>query len=48
MCLKVYHIDPVKFLSVPGLAWEAALKNTGVKIRIINWYWYAIDGWKSN
>ena len=21
MCLKVYHLDPVKFLSAPGLAW---------------------------
>ena len=21
MCLKIYHLDPVKFLSVPGLAW---------------------------
>ena len=21
MCLKIYHSDPVKFLSAPGLAW---------------------------
>ena len=21
MCLKIYHLDPVKFLTVPGLAW---------------------------
>ena len=28
MCLKNCHLDPVKFLSVPGLAWQAALKKT--------------------
>ena len=27
ICLKVYHLDPVKFLSAPGLAWQAALKK---------------------
>ena len=42
ICLKIYHLDPVKFLSAPGLAWEAALTKT--KIRIINSYWYAING----
>ena len=37
MCLKIYHLDPVKFLSAPGLAWQAALKKTKFsKIRIIN------------
>ena len=24
MCLKFYHLDPVKFLSTPGLAWQAS------------------------
>ena len=24
---KIYHFDPVKFLSVHGLAWQAALKK---------------------
>ena len=27
MCLKTYHLDPVKFLSAPGLAWKAAIKK---------------------
>ena len=36
MCLKIYHLDPVKFLSVLGLAWKAALKKDRSKIRIIN------------
>ena len=31
MCFKVYHLDLVKFLSVPGLVWQVALKNTKVK-----------------
>ena len=25
-CLKIYQLDPAKFLSAPGLAWQAALK----------------------
>ena len=27
MCLKIYKLDPEKFLSVPGLAWQAAFKK---------------------
>ena len=27
MCLKIYHLDPEKLLSAPGLAWQAALKK---------------------
>ena len=32
MCLKIYQLNPVKFLSAPGLAWQAALKKTKVKL----------------
>ena len=35
MCLKICHLDPVKFLSVPGLAWQAALKKTEVKLELL-------------
>ena len=35
MCLKIYHLDPVKFLSAPGLAWQAALKKTEVKLELL-------------
>ena len=35
MCLKIYQLDPAKFLSVPGLTWQAALKNTKVKLDIL-------------
>ena len=34
-CLKVYHLDPVKFLRAPGLAWQAALKKTKVKLELL-------------
>ena len=27
-CLKIYELDPGKFLSAPGLAWQVALKKT--------------------
>ena len=27
MCLKIHHLDLAKFLSAPGLAWQAALKR---------------------
>ena len=32
MCLKICKLDPVKFLSAPGLAWQAVLKKTKVKL----------------
>ena len=31
MCFEIYDLDPAKFLSIPGLAWQAALKKTNVK-----------------
>ena len=35
MNLKIYHLDPVKFLSAPRLAWQAALKKTEVKLELL-------------
>ena len=35
MCTKIYKLDPAKFLSVPGLAWQAALKKTKVKLDLL-------------
>ena len=35
-CLKVYELDPTHFLSAPVLAWQACLKKSKCKIRIIN------------
>ena len=34
-CLEIYLPDPAYFLSVPGLAWQAALKKTKVKLDIL-------------
>ena len=35
MCIKIYELDPAKFLSAPGLAWQAALKKTKVKLDLL-------------
>ena len=35
MCLNIYELDPVKFISAPGLAWKAALKKTEVKLELL-------------
>ena len=35
ICLEIYELDPAKFLSAPGLAWEAALKKTKVKLDLL-------------
>ena len=32
MCLKVYHLDPVKLLSAPGSARQVVLKKSKVKL----------------
>ena len=32
MCIKVYGLDLVYFLSAPGLVWQACLKKAGVKL----------------
>ena len=35
MCINLYELDPAKFLSAPGLAWQAALKKTKVKLDLL-------------
>ena len=37
-CLKVYELDPVHFLLLPGLAWQACLKKTNVKLELLTDY----------
>ena len=34
-CLEIYGVDSAHFLSTPGLAWQAALKKTKVKLDIL-------------
>ena len=33
-CIEIHKLDPAHFLSVAGLAWQACLKKTGVKLEL--------------
>ena len=35
MCINVYELDPAHFLSAPGLACQACLKKTEVKLELL-------------
>ena len=37
-CLDVYELDPAHFLSLPGLAWQACLKKTGIELELLSDY----------
>ena len=34
-CIEIYELDPAHFLSAPGLAWQACLKKTKVKLELL-------------
>ena len=34
-CIEIYEVDPAHFLSTPGLAWQACLKKTKVKLELL-------------
>ena len=34
-CIEIYELDPVHFLSAPGLAWQACFKKTEVKLELL-------------
>ena len=34
-CIEIYQLDPLYFVSAPGLAWQACLKKTEVKLELI-------------
>ena len=38
MCLDIYELDPVYFVSAPGLAWQACLKTTEVRLELLTGY----------
>ena len=38
MCLDIYELDPVYFVSAPGLAREVCLKKTEVKLELLTDY----------
>ena len=34
-CIEIHELDPTHFLSAPGLAWQACLKMTGIKLGLL-------------
>ena len=38
MCLRVYELDPAHFVSLRGLAWQACLKKTNIKLELLTDY----------
>ena len=38
MCFEVYELDPAHFSSLPGLAWQACLKMTNIKLELLTDY----------
>ena len=34
-CIEICELDPVHFLSATGLAWQAYVKKTGVKLELL-------------
>ena len=38
MCLNIYELDSVYFVSAPGLAWQAFFKTTEVKLELVTDY----------
>ena len=35
MCLKIYELYPVKFISAPGLAWKPILQKAYIKLDLV-------------
>ena len=35
MCLEIYELDPAHFLTARGLAWQATLKKTIVRLVLL-------------
>ena len=36
ICVKNYKLDPAHYYTAPGLAWDACLKMTGVKLELLS------------
>ena len=34
-CTEIYELDPAHFLSAPGLAWQAYIKKTKIKLELL-------------
>src|SRR6218665_540229 len=38
VCVKNYELDPAWYYTSPGLAWDAALKSTGINLELVSDY----------
>ena len=47
-CAYNLSITPSKFSLSPRISLTRCFKKDWSKIRIINWYWYTVTGWKMN
>ena len=36
-CIEIYELDPAHFLSASGLAWEACLKKTKIRLELLTY-----------
>ena len=43
LCLKIYELDPARFLTKPALEWREGFKKDQSGIRSFNWYQYVIN-----
>ena len=34
-CIEIHKLDPAHFLSAPGLAWQACLEKTGIRLELL-------------
>ena len=34
-CLDIYQLDPIHFLSAPGLTWQACFRKTGIELELL-------------
>ena len=37
-CIEIYELEPIHFVSAPGLPWQGCLKKTEVKLELITDY----------
>ena len=42
-CIKIYELDPAYFLSEPGLAWQACLKKTEIRLELLTDIGYVVN-----
>ena len=47
MCIKIYELDPGKFLSALQWAWQVALKKTSIGLELLTDI-DVFNGWKRN